>query len=65
MPDNRARIKHLIKYMEYDYLTDAEHDLVVSFEEQFENKGALSYKQLQILEQINSRADLRDRPYRR
>lgn len=60
-----ARIRHLLKYMEYDYLTDKEHELVVSFEEQFERRGRLSDRQLEILEDINSRADLRDRPFRR
>jgi len=59
------RITHLLRYMEYDYLTDAEHDLVCSFEKQFERKGSLSDRQLKILEDINERADLRNGPFRR
>lgn len=61
----KERIKHLFKYMEYDYLTDKEHDLVVGFEAQFNKNGKLSERQLEILESINSRADLRYRPFRR
>lgn len=46
------RIKHIFQFMEYDELTDAQHDLVVSFEGQFERKGRLSEDQYEILEDI-------------
>lgn len=46
------RIKHIFKYMEYDALTDAQHDLVVSFEDQFNRTGSLSDRQEEILEDI-------------
>jgi hypothetical protein len=42
--------------MEYDVLTDAQHDLVISFEEQFEDRKSLSDRQLNILEDIFARA---------
>jgi hypothetical protein len=48
--------------MEYDYLTDGEHDLVVKFESHYERFGSLTDRQLEILEEINQRADLRERP---
>lgn len=38
--------------MEYDRLTDAQHGLVVSLEQQFERKGTLSDKQMELLESI-------------
>jgi hypothetical protein len=37
-------------------LTDAQHALVESFEEQFERRGSLSLRQLEILEDIFYRA---------
>jgi hypothetical protein len=42
--------------MEYDVLTDAQHDLVISFEDQFKSKGSLSDRQIEILEDIFQRA---------
>ena len=50
------RIEHIFKFMEYDNLTEAQHDLVISFEEQFEKRGALSIRQIEILEDIFERA---------
>jgi hypothetical protein len=50
------RVKHILKFMEYDELTDAQHDLVVSFEEQFNRRGSLSEKQFDILEDIFDKA---------
>ena len=42
------RIKHIFDFMEYDELTDAQHGLVVSFEDQFKRSGRLSEKQFDI-----------------
>ena len=50
------RIEHIFKFMEYDQLTDAQHSLVESFEEQFERRGSLSDRQVEILEDIFERA---------
>lgn len=50
------RIEHIFKFMEYDQLTDAQHSLVESFEEQFERRGSLSDRQIEILEDIFERA---------
>ena len=49
------RIEHIFKYMEYDNLSDAQHDLIISFENQFQAKGHLSDKQYEILEDIFKR----------
>jgi len=52
------RIEHVLQFlaMEYDQLTDAQHSLVESFEEQFERRGSLSDRQVEILEDIFERA---------
>jgi hypothetical protein len=50
------RIAHIFKYFEYDELTDSQHDLIVSFEEQFDARGTLSDRQYEILEDIFKRA---------
>jgi hypothetical protein len=42
--------------MEWDMLSDAQHDLIVSFEDQFNHKGSLSDRQIEILEDIFRRA---------
>jgi hypothetical protein len=52
----KDRIEHIFKFMEYDQLTDAQHSLVESFEEQFERRGSLSDRQVEILEDIFERA---------
>jgi hypothetical protein len=38
--------------MEYDYLTDDQHKLIVGFESQFERYGALSDRQCEVLKDI-------------
>lgn len=53
---NLERIKHIFKFMEYDNLTDAQHDLIISFEKYFERWGKLSEKQIEILEGIFEKA---------
>lgn len=52
MRNDPERIEHIFLFMEYDYITDDQHDLVISFEEQFYEKGYLSNKQYEILEDI-------------
>jgi hypothetical protein len=42
--------------MEYEVLTDAQHDLIISFESQFERAGKLSDRQYEILESIFEQA---------
>lgn len=53
---NDDKTKMMFDLMEYDYLTDAQHDLVISFNEQFEKRGILSDRQFEILEDIFKRA---------
>lgn len=50
------KIKMMFDLMEYDYLTDAQHDLVISFNEQFNKWGKLSERQFDILSDIFKRA---------
>lgn len=50
------KTKMMFDLMEYDYLTDAQHDLVISFNEQFHKRGNLSDRQFEILEDIFKKA---------
>ena len=47
-----ARFKMIMKFMEWDKLTDWEHDFIESVEKQFKQKGYLSEKQEEVLERI-------------
>jgi hypothetical protein len=38
--------------MEYDHISEAQHDLVISFEDQWKEKGSLSVRQIEVLEDI-------------
>lgn len=53
---DKDRIEHIFKFMEYDELTGAQHDLVISFERHFKRCGFLSERQFEILESIFARA---------
>jgi hypothetical protein len=53
---DEARIKVLFQFMDYDYLTDAQHDLVLSFDEFYRQTGYLSERQIEILEDIYKKA---------
>ena len=55
MTTEEERIKHILKYMEWDNLSESQHDLIISFEEQFERNGYLSDRQMEILEDIFSK----------
>ena len=50
------RIQHIYDFMEWDNLTDAQHDLLISFESQWKRKGRLTDNQGEILEDIFKRA---------
>jgi len=50
------KTKMMFDLMEYDYLTDAQHDLVISFNEQFIQRRNLSERQFEILEDIFKKA---------
>jgi hypothetical protein len=52
-----ARIEHIFKFMEWDVLTDAQHDLIVSFENHYRLKGRLTKSQMEILEDIFDKAN--------
>ncbi len=46
----------MFKLMEYEYLSEAQENLIVSFEEQFLKKGHLSENQQEILADIFEKA---------
>ena len=48
----KNRIDHIFQFFEYDQLSDDEHSLIVSFEEQYLRRGTLSERQIEILEDI-------------
>ena len=50
------RIKSIFQLMEYEELTDDQHKLIVSFEEQFNHRGSLTPRQYEILESIFEQA---------
>jgi len=50
------KIEMMIALMEYENLTDAQHDLVLSFSEQYDRKNSLSDKQFEILTDIFKKA---------
>lgn len=52
----KDRAEHIFKFMEYDRLTDAQHDLIVKYEEQFKQRQWLSERQMEIMEDIFQRA---------
>lgn len=49
------RINHIYKFMEWDNLTDAEHNLLISFSARFSRSKFLSERQIEILENIFER----------
>ena len=50
------KIEMMFQLCEYDYLTDDQHKLIVSFESQYENRGWLSDRQFEILSDICEQA---------
>ena len=46
----------MFRLMEYDELSEAQHNLVESLEEQFNNRGHLTARQFEILEDIFDQA---------
>lgn len=50
------RIVHIFQFMEYDYISDDQHDLVVSYERQFKQSGTLTDRQFEVLESIFEQA---------
>lgn len=53
---DKERIKHCFSLMNYDVLTEPQENLVISFEEQFLERGTLSDRQIEILEDIFRKA---------
>jgi len=51
------RIDMMFKFMAYDALSDAQHDLIASFESQYEMRGSLSDRQFEILSDIFKKAN--------
>jgi hypothetical protein len=52
----KDRAECCFKLMEYDQLTDPQHDLIIKYEKQFEEKGWLSDRQMEVLEDIFKQA---------
>ena len=50
------RIEHIFQFMEYDYLTDDQHSLVVDYENYYEENERLSDKQMETLESFFKQA---------
>jgi len=50
------RIAHIFRYLEYDSLTEWEDDFILSVSEQYERKGSLTERQLEVLENIFRKA---------
>lgn len=48
----KEKIEMMFKLMEYDYISDAQHDYVISFEEQYNERNWLSDRQIKVLESI-------------
>jgi hypothetical protein len=53
---NPERIKHIFQFINFDGLTGAQKNFVISLKEQFLDRGKLSYNQMKILEDIYRRA---------
>jgi len=51
-----ARIEMMFKLMEYDNISDRQHDIIISLEESFINYGKLSEKQFDLLANIFKQA---------
>lgn len=52
----KARIEMMFKLMEYDNISDRQHDIIISLEESFINYGKLSEKQFDLLANIFKQA---------
>ena len=50
------KINMMFRLIEYDYLTEPQERLIMSFEKQFRRKGTLSEDQFDILEDIFEKA---------
>lgn len=50
------RLKHIFHFINFDGLTEAQENLVISFEEQFLDHDRLSDRQVEILESIYKQA---------
>ena len=56
MTTQKDRVPHILKFMEYDQLSDNEHEWVCKFEKTFDRQGYLSDRAMEILEDIFKRA---------
>jgi len=53
---DKERIKHIFKFINQNVLSEAQENLVISFEEQFLDRDHLSERQSEVLEDIFQRA---------
>lgn len=56
MANKRERIECCFKLMEYDNLSEEQHNIIISLEEQYLKNNKLSEKQIELLESIFRRA---------
>jgi len=49
---DKEQARYIFKTIDTDKLTEAQESLIISFEEQFINKGWLSDRQMEILKDI-------------
>jgi len=50
------RIPHIFKYMEYDALSEGQHNLVIKYEEFYLKNKYLTTNQMEVLEDIFKQA---------
>jgi hypothetical protein len=62
-PMTRDQIRQCFDLMNYDVLTDAQHTLVISFEDQFNRDGKLSERQCEVLDEIFRRSMAQEIPF--
>lgn len=53
---DKKRIKHIFHFINYDALSDAQHNMIISYEKQFLKRDWLSETQIEILEDIFRKA---------
>lgn len=60
---DKERIKHIFRFIKFGALSEAQENLVINFEEQFLDRGRLSDRQVEILEDIFRRAAVYQHPW--
>ena len=53
---DKDKIKMMFRLMEYDYLTDGQHRLIIKFEDRLDRRGYLTEPECDTIEDIFNRA---------